>query len=81
MRREPFVIECYFWKDGDAWVGHSMSFDLRVDALNLEEARLRLGENITIYVDEALASQPSEQARLLKVKAPLSLQLSLKVRF
>jgi predicted RNase H-like HicB family nuclease len=66
------ALRCYAEKDGDQWQAFCVDLTLAAQGDTLEQARVRLNEQISEYVHDALIGEDRPHARdLLPRPAPL----------
>jgi hypothetical protein len=71
VRPRQLILDCYFEREGDQWLGFCLDFTLVTQAATLEEAKRKLAAQIYEYVYDAVAGDDREHASaLLKRRAP-----------
>ncbi len=71
MNTKDLIIKCYAKQDNGLWVAVCLDFCLAAQGDSFIEAKNKLEEQITFYVEEALQDK-EYGAQLLSRRAPLS---------
>ena len=71
LKTEDLLVRCMAQHDGTQWVAVCLDFSLAAQGSTLDEARLRLHEQIEAYVREAFTIDRQHAAQLLTRRAPL----------
>lgn len=65
MKPRDLMIRCLAMREGDHWVAICLPFDLAVQAATVQEARLKLDEQIRDYLVDALGGEDRQTRKLL----------------
>ena len=75
MHPAQLVMRCYAENDGDSWFAICLDLNVYARADSFEEARARLEDRVSEYVNEALTIDAAHAATLLNRRAPVEFWL------